>query len=121
MTKNGRPHAGDPHRSTWEDASDQERATGEGMAERDPTAEPPVRPALHRPLGGGDQGFSAAPDDRAARAGVNSYLIGYVSGANEEVEAEFYLGDGGDLVFMADRQEVLRVPAAEVASITKAR
>jgi hypothetical protein len=52
---------------------------------------------------------------------LNTYLILYVDGSSQELEAEFYQGDGGDSVFIAAQQEVLRVPIKDVASISKAK
>jgi hypothetical protein len=52
---------------------------------------------------------------------VNTYLILYTAGLSEEVEADFYEGRDGDYVFIARQEEVLRVSAASVASISKAR
>ncbi|MEA2522142.1 MAG: hypothetical protein QOI81_1788 [Actinomycetota bacterium] len=52
---------------------------------------------------------------------LNSYLILYVDGLSEEVEAQFYERDAGDWVFTASGVEVLRTSADRVASISKAR
>jgi hypothetical protein len=52
---------------------------------------------------------------------LNTYLILYVDGSRQELEAEFYQGDGDDSVFMAGQHEVLRVRTKDVASISKAK
>ena len=53
---------------------------------------------------------------------VNTYMIMYHSGKSEEVEADFYETNGTEwLVFYSGQVEVLRLAAADVASITKAR
>ena len=52
---------------------------------------------------------------------MNNYLMVMSSGVSLEIEAELYLGDGVDLVFMAGEREVFRTAALDVMSISKAR
>jgi hypothetical protein len=53
---------------------------------------------------------------------VNTYMISYHSGESQEIQADFYETNGTEwLVFYSAQVEVLRLAAADVASITKAR
>jgi hypothetical protein len=52
---------------------------------------------------------------------MNTYLVNFLTGPSEEVDADFYEADGPDWSFMTAEREVLRVAIADVASISKAR
>jgi hypothetical protein len=48
-------------------------------------------------------------------------MITFVSGPPTEIEADVYQAEGDDWVFLDGSTEILRVKAAEVSAITKAR
>lgn len=52
---------------------------------------------------------------------VNAYLIVFLSGESQELDADFYRSDGADLVFSLAEVEVFRTKADRVASVTKGR
>ncbi len=52
---------------------------------------------------------------------MNSYLISLHSGESIELEADSYERDGDELVFTSYGREVRRIPASEVASVSKAK
>ena len=52
---------------------------------------------------------------------MNTYLIVFVSGESQELDADFYRSDGEDLVFSLAEVEVFRTKADGVASVTKGR
>jgi hypothetical protein len=52
---------------------------------------------------------------------MNVYTIVRTAGEPEDVEADFYEAEGSEYVFYAEGAEVLRVPIADTASVTKAR
>ena len=52
---------------------------------------------------------------------MNTYMIAYVAAPSIEIEADVYQAEGDDWVFLDGAEEILRVKAAEVSSITKAR
>jgi hypothetical protein len=52
---------------------------------------------------------------------MNVYTIVPTAGEPEDVEADFYETDGSEYVFYAEGAEMLRVPIAETASVTKTR
>jgi hypothetical protein len=52
---------------------------------------------------------------------MNVYTIVGTEGEPEDVEADFYETDGSEYGFYAEGAEILRVPIAQTASVTKAR
>jgi len=52
---------------------------------------------------------------------MSSYMIVLIAGESIEVEADFYGDDGDDLVFTSGGEEVRRVPAASVVSVSRVK
>ena len=51
---------------------------------------------------------------------MNVYTIIGLAGQHQDVEADFYETEDSQYVFYADGAEMLRVPVAETAGVTKA-